>query len=544
MKTARNQHLFPALAAFGLLAVCVTARAAEGVSVTAPNAAAVKAPATPPAGAAIRSSAVPGTAGTVPAPGAGPIQNEFYYYRLETIPIPKNVSLEIGGMEFLPDGRLLMGTRRGEIWAFNKGEWKRWASGLDEVMGICPTGTNQVVVSQRPELTRITDRDGDGVADQFETLADAWNYSGHIYEWTFGPVRDSAGNFYGTLACWFFPTMRYERSPYSGWDIKPPAGWTPGTNTAWRGWCFQVTPRGEFIPWASGIRSPNGIGFNADGDLFVTDNQGEYFGACVMHHITKGAFHGHPNALFWGPDAVKDPFSIPLEEMDARRKLPAIQFPYGVMGQSAAQPLLAPTGGRFGPFAGQLFVGDQTKSVVMRVALEKVGGEYQGACFPFRTGFQCGNNRAAFAPDGSLWVGQTDRGWGAVGGQPFGLQRLVWTGETPFEIHSLRLTREGFDATFTKPVDPKSVGDLAAWSVQRFRYHYHRKYGSPKIDEQPVPVSAARVSADGRTVSLALGAGGLAPRFLYEFHLSGARAADGTELLHDAAYYTLNRLKE
>ena len=61
----------------------------------------------------------------------------------------------------------------------------------------------------------------------------------------------------------------------------------------------------------------------------------------------------------------------------------------------------------------------------MRVALEKVAGQWQGAVFPFRAGFQSGNNRLAFAPDGSLWVGQTDRGWGATGGKEFGLQRLV-----------------------------------------------------------------------------------------------------------------------
>ena len=40
------------------------------------------------------------------------------------------------------------------------------------------------------------------------------------------------------------------------------------------------------------------------------------------------------------------------------------------------------TGGKFGPFARQLFIGEFRLSE-NRVFLEKVGGEYQGACFGF-----------------------------------------------------------------------------------------------------------------------------------------------------------------
>src|SRR5919202_603728 len=138
------------------------------------------------------------------------------------------------------------------------------------------------------------------------------------------------------------------------------------------------------------------------------------------------------------------------------------------MGQSASEPVWDTTGGKFGPFAGQCLVGDQTKATIMRVCLEKVNGRYQGACFPFRSGFQCGINRLAFGPDGSLYAGQTDRGWGSVGGKTFGLQRLVYTGVVPFEIHAMKLTRDGFDLTFTKPLDKTSAERLAGYSLQSF----------------------------------------------------------------------------
>ena len=56
---------------------------------------------------------------------------------------------------------------------------------------------------------------------------------------------------------------------------------------------------------------------------------------------------------------------------------PAIWFPYGRMGQSVSEPIWDTTGGKFGPFAGQCFVGDQMKAIVMRVVLEKVNGVWQ-----------------------------------------------------------------------------------------------------------------------------------------------------------------------
>ncbi len=86
----------------------------------------------------------------------------------------------------------------------------------------------------------------------------------------------------------------------------------------------------------------------------------------------------------------------------------AVILPYNKMGQSAAGILCDTTGGKFGPFEKQLFVGDQTHSTVMRVFLEKIDGLYQGACFPFRQGQGSGSLSLLFAPDGSMFVGGTE----------------------------------------------------------------------------------------------------------------------------------------
>ncbi len=460
---------------------------------------------------------------------------EARHYRIVTLPIPEPIVLEVGGLAFRPDGKLLACTRRGDIYLIanhdsddlSKVSYKSFATGLHEPLGMIVDGKDVFVV-QRPELTRLRDSDGDDVADEFTAVCDKWGVSGDYHEFAFGPARDKDGNFFVTLNVGFG----------GGHQSKAP----------WRGWCVKITPKGELVPWATGLRSPNGVNFSPEGDLFYCDNQGEWVASCKMNHIKPGEFYGHPAGLRWDEklaglkipssgqryDAI-DP-AIPLV-------LPTIWFPYGKMSQSASEPIWDTTGGKFGPFAGQCFVGDQTKSNIMRVALEKVNGVYQGACFHFRSGFQCGINRLVFGPDGSMVAGMTNRGWGSVGGSPYGLQRLVYTGAAPFEIHEMNLTRSGFDLTFTKPLDRMTAERAAAYSLQSYTYNYWSTYGSPEIDRQPVPVHGIVVSGDARRVSIKVDASALKKGRVYELHLDAIKSADGDAVLHPEAYYTLNELR-
>ncbi|HJT79371.1 MAG TPA: hypothetical protein VJ739_19400, partial [Gemmataceae bacterium] len=477
-------------------------------------------------------------------PQAGPDASQYAaegrYYRMVTVPVPQDVVLEVGGLAFRPDGRLLACTRRGEVWLISHPEaddpaavqYKLFATGLHEALGLLVDG-KAVYVVQRPELTKLVDRDGDDVADEYVTVCDKWGVSGDYHEFAFGPARDKDGNFFVTLNVGFG----------GGHQSKAP----------WRGWCVKISPKGELTPYAAGLRSPNGINFSPDGDLFYCDNQGEWVATCKMNQVRPGEFYGHPAGLRW---VKQSPFADSLKESypsgmtyDGQKGQngvsgmppvtpPCVWFPYGRMGQSISEPRWDTTGGKFGPFAGQCFVGDQTKANVMRVDLQKIHGRYQGACFPFRSGFQCGINRLAFGPDGSLYAGQTNRGWGSLGGKPYGLQRLVWTGVVPPEIRTMRLTKEGFDLTFTKPLDGASARRLAAYSLQSFTHYYWGTYGSPEVDRRAEKVQAVTVSPDRRKVSLAVS--GFRPGRVYELHLDGVKAEDGEPVLHPEAYYTLN----
>jgi hypothetical protein len=143
--------------------------------------------------------------------------------------------------------------------------------------------------------------------------------------------------------------------------------------------------------------------FNAEGDLFYTDNQGPWNGACKLQQIVPGAFLGHPDGLKWfdkGPAReaiVQAGLKKPAQPQDKSRLYleakkipellpPSVYYPYPKMGQSAGGFAVDPTDDKFGPFKNQLFVGDQTQSIVMRTTLEKIDGHYQGACYPFRSG--------------------------------------------------------------------------------------------------------------------------------------------------------------
>jgi uncharacterized cupredoxin-like copper-binding protein len=320
----------------------------------------------------------------------------------------------------------------------------------------------------------------------------------------------------------------------------------------WRGWALEITPDGKMTPLVSGLRSPSSFAFNQQGDLFYTENQGDWVGSGGLSLMEKGDFEGNPAGLRWTDDP-QSPLKLKPEDIPdtgepkfevAKRvkglRTPAVWIPHGVLGISTSGILVDTTNGAFGPFQGQMFLGDQGHSNINRVYLEKVDGVYQGVVFPFREGFASGILREIWGKDGSMFVGQTSRGWDATGKAPWALQRLVWTGKVPFEPLKVEARPDGFEITFTKPVDRATAADPASYSVSGFIYKYHHIYGSPVINQQDAPVRAVVVSPDGLRARLVVD--GLREGYVHEIRMSGVRTSDGESLLHDVGYYTLNRI--
>lgn len=476
---------------------------------------------------------VPAVAGEARQPS---LEEEAAHYTITTLPTPAGVQFEAGCLHWLPGDRLAAGTRTGDIWIAQnvlgepaKVQWTLFAEGLHEVLGLAYRD-GWLYATQRPEVTRLKDTDGDGRADVFETYANGWGLTSDYHSYAFGSRFDAQGNIWVTLCL---------NGSFNSLD-------------EYRGWALKIEPGGKIVPVVTGVRSPGGMGFNAAGDVFYSDNQGPWNGACALNPLEPGTFVGHAAPLKWWREKETslwgerpaDPKSGSRKYQEAKRipqmRLPAVYFPYKKMGQSASGIACDLTTGRFGPFGEQLFVGDQTASTVMRVDLEKVNGRYQGACFPFRAGLGSGSLGLEWGSDGSLFVFGTDRGWGARGGKPFALERINYTGKVPFEIQHMRAMPDGFELTFTEPVDPASASDLASYSLEAYTWIYQESYGSPEVDLSTPKILKAAVSSDGLKIRLTIE--GLVEGHCHELHTKGVKSARGALVLHPVAYYTLNSI--
>ena len=452
---------------------------------------------------------------------------EAAYYRVDWLTPPPGSVLEVGGIDFLPDGRLALSTRRGQVWIVENplaedpadARFSLFAEGLQEGLGLTVVdGTIHVL--QRGELSKLLDADGDGRCDRVDTVCDGWGLSGHYHEFAFGLPRDAAGNFFLSLNVSF-------GDPH----------WWHGRSTApWRGWIVKVTPRGELEPYALGFRSPCGLGFDEEGNLFETDNQGDWMPSCPIFHVKPDRFYGHPAALAWTPEylATKTTPSdtIPPERP---REPAAAWIPYK-WSRSAGNLAPDTTEGRFGPFAHQMFVAELTNGMIVRTQLERVRGELQGACFLFRQ--RVGSAiRVRFAPDGTLFAGLTNRGWGGLA-PSHGVARIRWTGKTPFEIREVHLKQDGFDLAFTQPLaaPPERVEGLL------YHYDWWWEYGSPERGNEPLELAGAEVSPD-RT-HLRLRFANLRAGEIARVVLKGLRSEGGDPLLHEEFDYTINQLPE
>lgn len=461
---------------------------------------------------------------------AGLAADEAAYYSVDHLVAPPGCVAEVGGIGWLPGERLVVSTRRGQVWIVDDAlrpdpaaaKWRLYAEGLREGLGLAIVD-GEIVVMQRQELSRLRDTDHDGACDRIETICDSWGISTNYHEFGFGLPRDAAGNYYVSLNLGF----------------GSPLWWHGQSYAPWRGWVCQIAPDGTLAPFASGFRSPCGIALNAAGDLFVTDNQGDWVPTSSIAHVEKGEFYGAPASLKWTPEyratnaepSLTNPVATP-------RTPPAIWIPYG-WSRSTGDLAPFPGDGTFAPFGpDQLAVAEMTNGAVLRADLEKVNGKYQGAVIPFRKGVGSAI-RTNFGPDGTLFLGLTERGWG---GRPpgYGVARVRPTGRAPLEIAHVELLADGFRVTFTQPLAAGTriaPGDVL---LRRHHYDWWWEYGSPERDRRVLPVDSVAIAADRR--SLVLRSSRLECGAVATVGLPELVSASGEPLLHPEFAYTVNEM--
>ena len=464
----------------------------------------------------------------------GTAEEEAKYYKMVDVPLPDELAIEAVSFEVMPDkNRLALATRRGDIFlvegAFDKypeTKFEKYASGLDEVFGMAYRD-GSFYLTQQTEVTKVTDLNDDGRADKFETISDAWGFRDY-HEFAFGSKPDKQGNIWVALCL--------SKSYHS--------------DAPFRGWCLKISPKGKVTPICSGIRSPCGIGPNEHGVMFYAESQGPWNGSCSLKVLEPGGFMGHPISFNWyelapemGPKPVEPntPSRLETERKRVKELIPyAVVFPYIRMGRSISGFMVDRSGGKFGPFTNQIFIGDFSLGVVMRATTEKVNGVWQGACYPFREGFDTGLMAVQFTPKGSLIAGGTNRGWPVRGPKAYAVQRLDWTGIVPFEIKEIKARHNGFHLSFTKPVNREIASNPAVYQMKTFTHIYRQGYGSPEVDQTLPSVTGVTVSDDGMSVEIVVD--GLVQGHVHDFYLPGMRSEADDRLLHTSAYYTLNEI--
>mgnify|MGYP001815868874 CR=1 FL=1 len=461
-------------------------------------------------------------------------------WKVETIALPKGLPPEVGAVQFDSEGTLYVALRRGDVLTAkpvadaDKFQWKHFASGFHNACGMEVVAPGHIVISQMPELTEVKDTDGDGRADSYRMMTDAWGVSGNYHE-TNEICPDGKGGYYiavGT-ASYNGPTFHHVRGEYSRIGRR-------GRNFSgvqWKGWVMHYSKDGKVTPFAKGFRMHNGIMRDLKGNIWCTDNQGDWRATTPLYHVQKDHFYGHPSSLVWDPKwpEGKDPLKMSLEEIDAMRTRPALLIPHKEMNRSASEPIEIPEG--FGPFGGQILIPDNNSRRITRVMLDEVDGKYQGSCTHFINGqgLLSGGNRGVFSADGkTLYTGHTVRGWGKPAE---GLQRITWNGTTPFAVLGITLKTDGFKVTFTKEGQKARKENV---HVRSFKYQSKWSYGGPMLDKRDEIITVKQSD----TKSVEIGVQKLEALRVYEITLKGLKSAEGPPLRNEVYYYTLNSLRK
>ncbi|ALG11942.1 family 16 glycoside hydrolase [Kibdelosporangium phytohabitans] len=462
--------------------------------------------------------------GVADSPGDGlPLTSVHPGYTLTSLR-PNGFQPQVTGMDWLPDGRLAIATWGGsnnvlgEVYLMSnvagntdpsRVQAQRVASGLKEPMGIKYVD-GKLYVSEKTRLVELNDTNGDGVTDDYRTVA-TWPFGGNFHEFAFGLLYED-GHFYANLSV---------SINYGGATTDP----QPAPN---RGTTIKVNKAtGQVSYVAGGLRTPHGIGWGPEGDIFVTDNQGGWLPANKLVRVKQDRFFNH----YMNPAGPYD--AQPVTE-------PVLWLPHNEIANSPSNPITLTTG----PFAGQMVYGDVTYGGIQRAFLEKVNGEYQGAVFRMTQGLESGVSRISLGPDGAIYTGGIDGGgnWGQPGKLAYGLQKLTPNGTSTFDILAMRAVQGGFEFEYTQPLSAETVQNLAAkYRVSQWRYKPTPAYGGPKIDEQTLGVTSASVSADRKKVTLQI-KGLQAGRVVHVRSPRPFTSASGTTLWSTQAWYTLNSL--
>lgn len=440
-------------------------------------------------------------------------------FAVDVLPLPEknpwSAQLRLTGLDFLPGGSELVACAwDGDVWKVSGLDrpdgvltWRRIASGLFQPLGV--KVVNGVVhVCCRDQIAALHDLNDDGEADLVQCFNSDHQVTEHFHEFAMGLQTDAAGNFYYARAA------RHAKTAV----------------VLQHGTLLRVSRDGSKTDiLATGFRAPNGVCLNPDGTFFLTDQEGFWVPKNRINWVRPGnRFFGN----LWGYTDITD-------KSDAAQEEPVCWIT-NRFDRSPAE-LLWVESKSWGGLNGALLNLSYGMGKVFVVPHERAGDGMQGGMValplpPFPTGVM----RGRFNPtDGHLYLCGM-YAWAGNQQAPGGLYRIRATGKPACLPVGYRVTRDGLAVTFSDPLHPDAAANVRNFGLKVWDLHRSERYGSPHVNERPLKVTAAALSADRRTLTLTIPE--LRPTHGLELWYS-VRSADGREvdgLLHG----TVHRLGE
>jgi len=443
-------------------------------------------------------------------------------YALDTLTLPAsnpwNAWIRTSAVDFFEDGRAAVSTYGGDVWIvsgidddLHQLKWRRFAAGLFEPMGV-KVVNDQVYVTCRDRIVRLHDRDQNGEADFYQSFFADPDVSTTFHAFNFDLQVDGDDNFY------------YAKSgQYTDFNLG--------------GAVVQVAPDGRSHQiYATGLRTPNGMGMSPNGDPLVSDNQGNWIPASKISLVKEDGFYGVFPAINNGSPGRKtsDTFDQPV-----------IWMPQNFDSSSGGQ--LWVDDERFGPLNGRYLHTSFGKGWMYPFQIDETSNPPQAAIWQLPFQFAAGIQRLRLNPaDGQVYaVGLS--GWqGPDGGADGCLQRLRYVGGGDPILLAAKSIATGVELEFSEPLDPAMAQAVDRLEVRRWNYLWSRNYGSDhysvaRPDEKgqdSVAVTGVALSDDGKRLTVHLESMVICNQLQVEYRLTSRSGAE----LKDRVLFTVNQV--
>ena len=415
---------------------------------------------------------------------------------------PWQSHLRLSAVDFLSDGRAVVASLSGDVWLVDgirdrlgSLRWQRFATGLNQPLGLVVV-KDTVYVNGRDQITRLHDINKDGYADHYENFNNAVMPGTNFHAFNLNLEVDAQGRF-----LWAKSTP---------WPTGNPGELSDAHQlTPHEGVLFRLSPDGRQLEIvARGLRNPNGLSIGPKGEIYVSDNEGNWVPTSKVTRILEGGFHGFVpsahRASLVGGGAPTDDWVKPL-----------VWTPHAGPGSDNSPSQARVIDNLAWPveLQGNLLLGSYGRGTLSLLLKEEVDGQPQAAHMNLPLQFKSGLQQMRFHRDGHLYlVGMTNWSSTSQGGERGAFHRVRYSAGKPLHVPVELNTRTGgLELRFAEPLDRASATSVSNYRLSKWTYTWNSSYGSKQffsVDKpgqagpDPVLVRSATLSSDARTLLL------------------------------------------